>query len=274
MDIAQICQVYFSPTGGVERVTAVLAQELGRALGAPVETFDFTLPQARTGTRRYGPGDLVVFGTPVYAGLVPNKILPFVQEGFLGEGALAVPVAVFGNRSFDDALAELRNTLEGRGFHTVAGAAVAARHAFSQTLAAGRPDGADLEALRAFARRTADKVRAAEETPPPVAVAGRDPVGPYYTPLGLDGQPAVFLKAKPKTREDLCLRCGLCARSCPMGSISREDPARVTGVCIKCQACVRRCPAGAKYFDDPAFLSHKAMLEQTYAARKEPAFFL
>ncbi|WP_300297219.1 DUF362 domain-containing protein, partial [uncultured Intestinimonas sp.] len=128
--------------------------------------------------------------------------------------------------------------------------------------------------LRAFARRAADKVRAAEETPPPVAVAGRDPVGPYYTPLGLDGQPAVFLKAKPKTREDLCLRCGLCARSCPMGSISREDPARVTGVCIKCQACVRRCPAGAKYFDDPAFLSHKAMLEQTYAARKEPAFFL
>ena len=135
MDVERVWQVYFSPTGGVERATAVLAEELGRALGAPVETFDFTLPQARTGTRRYGPGDLVVFGTPVYAGRVPNKILPFVQEGFLGEGALAVPVAVFGNRSFDDALAELRNTLEGRGFHTVAGAAVAARHAFSQTLA-------------------------------------------------------------------------------------------------------------------------------------------
>uniref|UniRef100_UPI00345C7178 flavodoxin family protein n=1 Tax=uncultured Intestinimonas sp. TaxID=1689265 RepID=UPI00345C7178 len=134
MDVERVWQVYFSPTGGVERATAVLAEELGRALGAPVETFDFTLPQARTGTRRYGPGDLVVFGTPVYAGRVPNKILPFVQEGFLGEGALAVPVAVFGNRSFDDALAELRNTLEGRGFHTVAGAAVAARHALSQTL--------------------------------------------------------------------------------------------------------------------------------------------
>ena len=32
MDIAQICQVYFSPTGGVEKVTSVLAEELGRAI--------------------------------------------------------------------------------------------------------------------------------------------------------------------------------------------------------------------------------------------------
>ena len=52
--------------------------------------------------------DLVVFGTPVYAGRVPNKILPWVQQGFTGDHTPMVPVVVFGNRNFDDALMELK----------------------------------------------------------------------------------------------------------------------------------------------------------------------
>ena len=87
---------------------------------------------------------------------------------------------------------------------------------------------------------------------------------PYYVPKGLDGQPAKFLKAVPKTHEDLCIRCGACARLCPMGSIDPEEPGNVTGICIKCQSCIRGCPQQAKYFDDPAFLSHVAMLEENF----------
>ena len=45
------------------------------------------------------------------------------------------------------------------------------------------------------------------------------------------------------------------------------------GICIKCQACVKGCPTGAKYFADAAFCSHRAMLEQTYAKRRENEFF-
>ena len=66
----------------------------------------------------------------------------------------------------------------------------------------------------------------------------------------------------------------MCAALCPMGSISRDDPAEVTGVCIKCHACVRNCPTGAKYFDDEAFLSHKAMLERDYTRRADAKIFL
>lgn len=89
-------------------------------------------------------------------------------------------------------------------------------------------------------------------------------------PLGIDGKPAKFLKAKPKTKSN-CDHCDLCVKVCPMGSINSEDPSKIDGICIKCQACVKKCPKQAKYFDDPAFLSHVEMLKRNYqrAAKNE-----
>ncbi len=54
-----------------------------------------------------------------------------------------IPVVVCGNRSFDNALAELNHILEKNGCHSIAAAAVIARHSFSHVLAAGRPDDED-----------------------------------------------------------------------------------------------------------------------------------
>lgn len=251
-----------------------MAEHAAVSLGAAVCECDFTLPPAREQRYEFGPGDLVFFGTPVYAGRVPNKIMPFVRDGFTGGGALAVPVVVFGNRSFDDGLVELRNLLEANGFHTIAAAAVVARHSFSRVIAAGRPNEADLRAIAAFAGHVLEKAEGISSVDgwKPVAVPGTDPPEKYYTPLGIDGKPAKFLKAVPKASAE-CNRCGLCAVVCPMGSIDREDPARVTGICIKCQACIRKCPKQARYFDDEAFLSHKQMLEQNFTIEKETEFF-
>lgn len=68
------------------------------------------------------------------------------------------------------------------------------------------------------------------EYPAPVTVDG-DADAPYYRPLGLDGEPKVFLKAKPKTDLDKCIHCGVCASLCPMGSINPDDVTEVVGVC-------------------------------------------
>ena len=252
MEIKTVYAVYFSATGRTRKVVTTLANAIAQTLELPLETVDFTLPAAREETYAFTDKDLVIFGTPTYAGKVPNKLLPFVQTGFAGNGALAVPVVTF---------------------HTIAAGAFACQHAFSDTLAAGRPDREDMTVLAQLGAAVVTKLGKMTEIPAPVQVDG-DADAPYYRPLGLDGEPKNFLKAKPQTDRSKCTGCGVCAALCPMGSISREDPAEVTGVCIKCHACVRNCPTGAKYFDDEAFLSHKAMLERDYTRRAEDKIFL
>lgn len=63
--------VYFSGTGTTERTVRSVAGELARMLSVPCRSFDFTRPQARQKELSFCERDLVVFGTPVYAGRVP-----------------------------------------------------------------------------------------------------------------------------------------------------------------------------------------------------------
>lgn len=272
MNVKTVYAVYFSATGKTRRVVTTLANAVALSLDLPLETIDFTLPAAREEQYTFGEDDLVVFGAPTYAGKLPNKLLPYIQTGFAGNGALAVPVVTFGNRSFDNSLAELCASLESAGFHTLSAGAFACQHAFSDTLAAGRPDREDMAELAKLGAAVVTKLGKLTEPPAPIAVDG-DADAPYYRPLGLDGEPKNFLKAKPVTDAEKCSGCGVCAALCPMGSIDPADPSSVTGVCIKCHACVRACPVGAKSFDDPAFLSHKAMLERDYTRRAESKVF-
>lgn len=276
MKISRICEVYFSPCGSVEKVISGMARYAAEKCKLPVETYDFTLPSNREKNFVFGREDLVFFGTPVYAGRVPNKIMPYIKESFCGNGAIAVPVVVYGNRNFDDALVELKNLLEDNGLYTIAGAAVVAQHSFSKVIAAGRPNERDFEDIRSFVDRVlekSDKISEKEDMES-ITVPGTDPPEKYYVPLGIDGQPARFLKAHPRTNAEKCDHCGICAEKCPMGSIDRQNPEIITGICIKCQACIRKCPVGAKYFDDEAFLSHKMMLEENYMRWAESSFFV
>ena len=272
MKIQTIHTVYFSGTGTTKKVVSALAQTMAQALSVPVEEHCFNLPKAREQELAFGPADLVIAGVPVYAGRVPNLLLPYIKEKVKGDHTPAVAVVLYGNRNYDDGLMELRNVLTDNGFLPFAAGAFVGEHSFSTILGAGRPDGDDMALVDQLAKGALEKLAGEELGQIPVAVNGCDPIRPYYTPRDRHGEPIKdFLKAKPVTDPDKCVRCGLCARICPMGSIDPQDVSQVTGKCIKCCACVKGCPKGAKYFDHEGYLYHQHELEDQYAGRRAPS---
>ena len=274
MELKKIWAVYFSGTGTTRRTVERIACGLAEKLSLPVEKVDFSRPPVRQQELRFDAADLVVLGTPVYAGRVPNVLLPFLQKKIAGGDALAVPVVLFGNRNYDDALIELRNILAADGLHPVAAAAFVGEHSFSRVLGQGRPNETDEALMDEFAAETADLVRRLPAAPEkPVAVRGQEPLRLYYTPRDRAGNPINILKVKPKTDMTRCGGCGFCAEICPMGSIDPTDVSAVRGICIKCCACVKGCPTGAKYFDDAGYLYHRHELEAQYARPAENEVF-
>ena len=266
MKLEKIWAVYFSGTGTTRRTVERIAGGIASRLNLPAESVDFSRPAVRQETLGFGEKDLVVFGTPVYAGRVPNVLLPFLRERIVGGGALAVPVVLFGNRNYDDALIELRNILAADGMHPIAAGAFVGEHSFSRVLGADRPNAEDEALMDEFAARVAALAAGLDAAPvKSVAVRGQEPLRPYYTPRDRAGNPINILKVKPKTDLSRCGGCGLCADLCPMGSIDPADVSAVRGICIKCCACVKGCPSGAKYFDDAGYLYHQHELEAQYA---------
>ena len=140
MKISKVYAVYFSPAGSTKDVAERIAAKIASALDVPFSGIDFTLPEARKEKYRFASDELVVFGTPTYAGRIPNKALPFVQELFEAEGTPAVSTVTYGNRNFDSSLTELVQEMGGNGFHVFAAAAWTCRHVFSPLIAPGRPN--------------------------------------------------------------------------------------------------------------------------------------
>lgn len=270
MKATQIRLIYFSATDTTKKIVREIGQELAARLQLPVREDDFTLPAAREKEIVCQAEELAVVGVPVYAGRVPNKLMPYVRDSIHGNQTPAIPVVLFGNRAYDDALIELRDLLEASGFRSIAGAAFVGEHSFSRTLAAGRPDADDLALARDFAQRAADKLNGLSTLPDaPVPVRGNTPYHPYFTPKNA----REYLKVKPVVG-DACIGCGQCVRLCPLGSIDAWDVRKYTGPCIKCGACIKKCPQGARYFDDPIYLTHKEELEKNFTRRAEVELFL
>lgn len=275
MERKKVWAVYFSATDTTKKTVLTIADEAARLLGAEREDYDFTLPGMRENGFAAGKDDLVIFGTPVYAGRVPNVLLKYLAT-IQGNGALAVPVVLFGNRNFDDGLIELRDILENTGFHTVAAAAFVGEHSFSKTLAVGRPDADDMKEALAFAGKVSEKVKGLTEgeAPAPVEVEGvPHPYRGYYQPRDRKGVSIDIRKVKSLV-SDACDDCKICADVCPMGSISHENVREYTGICIKCGACIKKCPKQARYYEDEGYLYHQHELEEGYTRRAAISLFL
>jgi NAD-dependent dihydropyrimidine dehydrogenase PreA subunit len=268
----RITAMFFSATDKTRKIVTAIAKELAvQKEGFSLQVLDFTLPKVREEAVTFTEEDVVVLGVPVYAGRVPNILLKYLNN-VIGQGALAIPVVVFGNRNYDDALIELKDILEANEFKVIAGGAFVAEHSFSSTLAQSRPDEKDMTVMRVFARQIYNTIITDKEFPV-LSVKGNKPYRPYYVAKDKEGKPFDFRRITPKTNS-ACIDCKLCPQLCPMGSIDYDDVSRLVGPCIKCCACIKKCPVQAKYFDDPGYLNHRQELEIECTLRREPELFI
>ena len=250
--------ICFSPTGGTEKVLRAAAS------GLSSDSVFHDLCVAEPGPEiKLGSEDTALIGMPVFAGRVP----PFAAEAlrrFHGNNRPAVLVVVYGNRDYEDALIELRDLAESRGFAPVAAGAFIAEHSIVRSIAARRPDAKDREKARSFGEAAARKI--AELSGGAAADLEIKGNRPYR------GLPPGLLN--PSTGKS-CNACGTCAAACPAGAIPEAEPQRTDPAkCICCCRCIRVCPQKARRFKRPLLAAIKARLLPLCAARKEPEIFL
>lgn len=270
----KVTALYFSPTHTTKKIVEQIASSLAAMLRIECDSMDITTPCSRKQQIIFDSNNIVIFGSPVYIGRLPNLISPYFKT-FAGNGAAAVAVVVYGNRAYDDALAEARDILVSDGFNCVAAAAFVGEHSFSRILGGGRPDGSDLETAVRYAGRIYEKLAGGKAGEGFDVPGNPEALRGFYHATDKNGSSVDIRKVKPQTDRSLCNNCGFCASICPMGSINPVDCSQVTGICIKCCACVKRCPSGAKYFDNPEYLGHKSLLEEKFASvRKNPELYI
>ncbi len=249
-------QILFSPTGGTRRVAGILAD----ALGGAGRTIDLADPAADLSGAVCAPGELAVIAVPSFGGRVPDIAVQRLAR-VRGQGARAVLVCVYGNRAYEDTLAELQDTATEAGFAVAAAVAAVAEHSILRQYAAGRPDAQDKAVLEGFAAQIAQKLAQGDTSLP--AIPGSRP---YKKWGGSKLAPAAGAG---------CTGCGLCAQNCPVQAIPQANPSRTDAAkCICCMRCVALCPQKARGLGSLLTAGLAAKLKKACAVRKECELYL
>jgi hypothetical protein len=91
---------------------------------------DITKPAVRKQRLQTSENELLIIGAPVYEGRVQENALNWLQT-IEAHNTPTVCIVVYGNRTYDYALIQIKNTLIGDGCVPIACAAFVAQHSFS-----------------------------------------------------------------------------------------------------------------------------------------------
>ncbi len=258
----QLSVFYFSATDGTKKVVKGIAEGISDSF----KEYNFTLPTNRQDELVFNDKDLVIIGVPVYAGRVPLFLMDFLQK-VKGNNTPAIFVTVYGNRDYEDALIELKDTFEKNGFVGVAGGAFVGEHSLTSDLATNRPDSNDLEVAKKFGCEIKNKLESIEN----ISEISKLVVKGNFPYKEVQASP----KMVPDTNND-CINCGICAKHCPTGSINFDNYKEVAlEKCVRCCSCVKRCPKNAKAINHEMYgKMTKFLVDNFGAVRKEPEYFI
>ena len=196
--------VYFSPTGGTRKAAYII----GKEIDPQASEIDITDHTRQQNSYELNGEDTLLVAVPVYGGRVPSVAIDRLKR-ITGHNTPAILVVVYGNRDYDDALLELKTTIESNGFQTVACIACIAEHSIMRVYAKGRPDSDDETILKNFSEQIKTKLVQLKN-------------GESFTEIQVKGNADYKIyngvPLKPRAGKK-CTQCGKCAALCP-----RESP--------------------------------------------------
>lgn len=256
--------IYFSPTHTSAKIAYAIAEGLGIRI---IEETDLTYecPAEKIQVE----DALAILAVPVYGGRVAETAIERLKQ-IEAINSAVIPIVLYGNRDYEDALIELRDFSLNAGFTPLAAAAFIGEHSYSRAdidmpIAANRPDDDDNVIAQTFAKAIIQKLE---------SIPSQEKIQPFHIkgnyPYEIKG---ASTPATPFTKEDLCTQCGHCMEICPTAAIAINNQGEVESdkmLCIKCCACVKECPQEARIFDTP----YTAMLFNNFKQRKLPELFM
>ncbi|MEZ0575792.1 EFR1 family ferrodoxin [Halodesulfovibrio aestuarii] len=266
MEIDSVKLVYFSPTETTKAVAHGIAHGID---STSIELVDLTTPSGREQSLLAAKDELLVVAVPVYMGRVPALATEWLKT-IKADNTPAVCVVVYGNRAYDDALLELKDTVEKCGCIPIACGAYIGEHSFSNSdtpIAEGRPDKADVTHAEEFGRKICEKLQAVSSLSQlsDVAVPGSYPYGGRTELWSVD-----FIAVN-----STCTQCGSCADVCPVGAIDSQHSSIINHEkCITCCACIKSCPQGARTMKPSPVKDASERLNNLCKEPKQPECFL
>lgn len=219
----------FSPTGGSMNATYMLAS----LLTDEPEMIDQTSLASREKEITFAKDELCIMTAPCYAGRIPYA--PNLFTNLKGDGTPCIVVGTYGNRACENNCAQLQKIATDNGFVVIGAIELITPHIFAAIAGHSRPDMKDLVPMRKFADAILEKIKTGNLTT--ITVEGDPSPSP---------QLAIF--KEHVIDPEKCVKCGLCAASCPTGAIDPATIAADPAKCIACQHCTFACPVSARTF--------------------------